>query len=453
MNSIARRLHVGLALSLLILILALGILLHLVLAEFGRQFSASRLDHDAETLLATLTFQADGSARVQGLGPVYQRPFSGHYYTILMDDIPILRSRSLWDSHLPSVPLAHGHSEVIETAGPNGQNLLLWRGGFRKQGRDLTVIVAEDLSPLADSLAGFRRYYALLGVLALIFMLVLQHLVVRRSLQSLERVRADIRRLERGEVECLGEYAPTEILPLVREINHLLRQLGQRLQRSRNALGNLAHALKTPLTLLQQLRQHPDMPPELAQTLAAHTGELQRRIDGELKRARLAGKAAPGALFDPAQEIPVLFKVLRQLHRDKDLRLHHALQANLRLAVDRQDMLELLGNLLDNACQWARCDVSCEIQADKQNVRIIVRDDGAGVAASDLDSLSQRGARLDESRPGHGLGLAIVAEIVRLYAGRLEFDSLPDKGLSVLIFLPAALADSKHSIHRKTAHT
>jgi signal transduction histidine kinase len=442
MSSLARRLHVGLAFSLLVLIVALGILLHLVLAEFGRQFSASRLDHDAEALLATLEFQTDGSARVQGLGPIYQRPFSGHYYSILVDDTQVLRSRSLWDSNLPLTPLAHGNSKISTVAGPNGQNLLLWHGGFRKQGRNITIVVAEDLSPLAHSLAGFRRYYALLGIIALALMLILQHLVVRHSLKSLEQVRTDIRRLERGELERLREHAPSEILPLVREINHLLHQLGQRLQRSRNALGNLAHALKTPLTLLQQLRQHPNMPPELAQTLATHLSELQHRIDGELKRARLAGKAAPGVLFDPNLEIPSLFKVLRQLHRDKEVRLHQQLQPHLRLAVDRQDMLELLGNLLDNACQWAQHEVTCKIYTERQNVQILVCDDGPGVVAADLYNLSQRGTRLDESKPGHGLGLAIASEIVRLYGGSLSLHSPPDSGLHVIIHLPATLADS-----------
>ena len=232
--------------------------------------------------------------------------------------------------------------------------------------------------------------------------------------------------------------------PLVTEVNRLIALMDQRLQRSRNALGNLAHALKGPLNLITQicdnetLKQHPDIRNELLQ----HTKILQQLIDHELKRARLAGSGGSGQYFYPQQELPSLEKLLLRLYEHKSLQIQHVYPDHALGDTDRDDMLELLGNLLDNACKWACHKVMYSIQQDHA-IHITVQDDGPGCNDEQLQTLTKRGVRLDESIPGHGLGLAIVKDIVNLYGGSLGFDRSPELGgLRVNIILHQETAES-----------
>jgi signal transduction histidine kinase len=264
-----------------------------------------------------------------------------------------------------------------------------------------------------------------------------QHYIVRRSFQSLNAIKNELRQLEQGAIRQLICQAPLEVQPLVTEVNRLITLMDQRLQRSRNALGNLAHALKGPLNLITQicdnetLKQYPDIRNELLQ----HTKVLQQLIDHELKRARLAGTGGSGQYFQPQDELPSLEKLLQRLYEHKSLQIHHQYPDHALGDTDRNDMLELLGNLLDNACKWANNKVVYSIQQD-QHITITVEDDGPGCSNEQLKILTQRGVKLDESVPGHGLGLAIVKDIVNLYNGEMQFDRSPELGgLRIIIKL------------------
>jgi signal transduction histidine kinase len=361
--------------------------------------------------------------------PVYLQPFSGHYFLVLFDDGELLRSRSLWDYELELPTLSPGGTELMHLAGPQDQRLLIRLAGYRKRDRDLTLAVAEDVAPIEARIARYQRWFIFGASAAVLLLLLIQRLVVRRTLRPLDRLREDVRNLAQGQAKTLDEAVPNEIRPLVRELNRLLELLGRRLERSRNALGNLAHAIKSPLNLLVQelddarLGNHPLRP-----SLQTQTERIRQLTERELRRARLAGAGNPGRHFDPSEELPALIATLQHLHQHRDLEIFCTGHPRASLAVDREDLLELLGNLLDNACKWAVSRVRFGLREVQGNLEIRVEDDGKGVSSDQLARLSERGVRMDEAIDGHGLGLAISRDITRLYEGSLDFDRSPELG-------------------------
>ncbi len=431
MSSLQRRLSGGLAIGLVLMLSGLWWLVGRAIEDFGEGFIRSRLIHDAETLISALTVPPDGPVALnQGrMASIYRTPFSGHYYLVLTDDGQTLTSRSLWDQDLEATPLPAGEQRQWTAVGPLDQPLLLWSEGLRKHGRHFTIVVAEDLTQLSEDLVRFNWSFAGLALLILILSLVLQHYVVHRSLAPLERIRREVQRLQQGAVGGLDESVPDEVRPLVHEINRLLDLFSERLQRSRHALGNLAHALKHPLSRLNQIgrRALADADPALAEELLQQTDTIRQLMERELKRARLTGRGSPGSHFDPRKEMPVMVEMLQRMAapdraaRGKPERLEIRWRSPaIVYPFDRDDMLELIGNLLDNACKWADSVVACEIRGDGRRLLLVVEDDGPGCSEEEGRRLTERGVRIDESAPGHGLGLAIVRDIVDIYKGRLE---------------------------------
>ena len=256
--------------------------------------------------------------------------------------------------------------------------------------------------------------------------------MLRRGFRQLDAVRADIRRLGRGEAGPLREDVPAEVQPLVRELNHLVTVWQGHLQRSRNAAGNLAHALKSPLQLLMQRgRENDDA------TVTEQAARMRQLLERELRQARLAGSATAAQRFAPAADIADLVATLKALHRDKTLDIATDIHSPEHLPFDQEDMLELIGNLLDNAAKWARHDIALTVAATDERVRIGVEDDGPGVDPADAETLLARGTRLDERVPGYGLGLAIASDIVKLYSGTIAMKrSETLGGLAVILDLP-----------------
>lgn len=429
MNSLAQRLHIGLGLSMILLMGLIGWLIYDQNQRLVDDLVVSRLQHDGEGLLAALQFDTEGKATlVEGsISAIYRQPLSGHYFLLVTEKAEVLRSRSLWDIELSSDKIAPGEQRVRRIIGPAEQPLLLWAGGYRKGDQNVTIMVAEDLSQLQQRLLENALLLLALTVIFLFLILFIQRRIVRNSFTPLRQLGHEIEQLERGNIDQLTETVPLEVRPLVVEVNRLLMVMGRRLERSRNALGNLAHALKGPLNLLMQLADHSKTPETLKQELHQHTATLQQQIEHELIRARLAGSGSAGQRFNPAEELPALITVLERIYRDKHIEFDcHVSQKNLN-NVDRHDLLELLGNLLDNATKWAKGRVRCSIEQSDM-IHIIVEDDGDGVSEEALTALTQRGHRIDESLPGHGLGLAIVKEIIELYDGTLKFDRSPELG-------------------------
>ncbi len=410
-RSLEASLQWTLGLVVLAALLAMTLAGFWIVRQAAEQFVAARLAHDAEALIAGLRPEVMEIGRP--LPPIYAQPFSGHYFSVRFGDGQVLRSRSLWDHAFEIAPLPPGESVLAHQAGPRDQRLLVWRAGYEKQGSRFTVAMAEDIAPLARELERLLAMGVGASLSAAVMLLLLQRWMLRRGFRRVDAVRADIQRLETGEIERLSEDVPAEVQPLVAEVNQLVKAWGSHLARSRNALGNLAHALKSPLNLI--LLHHPDTEDDPVARQALRMRELIQR---ELRRARLAGDHSPARRFRPREDIDDLVSGIRTLYADKSLDLTVEMRAPERLAFDQEDMLELIGNLLDNAAKWAVRRVHLTLRADA-TLLIRVEDDGPGVEPHTAERLATRGGRLDERTPGHGLGLAIVDDILRMHGGSL----------------------------------
>ncbi|GLO56426.1 sensor histidine kinase [Pseudomonas putida] len=435
MKSIQARLSLGLVAVLVVVGVVLA-QLTLWLFEAGLQrYLENGLRKESENLLVALVRGPSGlQLDERRISAAYQRPFSGYYFRIDFDQ-GTWRSRSLWDLDMPK-PAAPGLSDSHEL-GPEGQQLLALRADYRRLGQDISISVAQDYSPVRE---GFRRMQQIglgMGLVALILVLVLQRVTVKRSLRPLERARQQIAQLQQGQRSQLDAEVPVELAPLVGQINHLLSHTEDSLRRSRNALGNLGHALKTPLAVLLSLASSARLEglPDVREQMRAQLEHIQQRLARELNRARLAGDALPGAQFDCDAELPGLLGTLGMIHGE-GLLLERDVPPGLLLPWDREDVLELLGNLLDNACKWADCEVRLGIAPSDGGYRLWVDDDGPGIPESQRLQVLERGSRLDEQVDGHGLGLGIVRDIVEAWGGQLALLQSPLGGLRVNIDLP-----------------
>ncbi len=266
----------------------------------------------------------------------------------------------------------------------------------------------------------FKWLFPLLAAAGIALILVIQGIVIRRTFQRLDYIRAELQQLDAGNINKLNEAVPAEIYPIIKEFNHLLSLMQERLERSRNALGNLAHALKTPLNLLTQ-HLDADISATSHQQAQLQAERIRQLTERELKRARMAGLGNTTQRFDPRVELPVLVEVLAQVHHKSPRCITLDIAPTITRFGDREDMLELLGNLLDNACKWAQQQVRCQISRVAGKVQISVEDDGNGRTEAELQQMTARGVRLDESVEGHGLGLSICKDITKLYGGTLVF--------------------------------
>lgn len=440
MSSLRGRLTASLLLALVVVFIVQWLVVTLSMRRITEDYVAARLTHDAENLLAAVALDAGGAPTLTGRRGdlLYDQPFSGHYYTLVMPG-RTLRSRSLWDEQLPVAPVPAGEHRRFTITGPRAQPLLMLVMGYAKDGHPLTVAMAEDLSPVHAGMEDFRHRYLLLSMAALAALIVLQRWGIRYALRPLETIRLDLKRLASGASGHPADGAADEVRPLYQEIDRLLQLLSRRLKQSRTAIGNLAHGLKTPLTLLLRLGDDPALAahPQIAERLTRETAAIRRLIDRELKRARLAGDGQPGNRFEPAVDLPALVQVLGRLYADRGLRIDCVPPTVAGPWPDAEDMTELLGNLGDNACKWARGRVRIAAEGG-QAATLTVEDDGPGCPAEQLDRIAGRGVRLDEATEGHGLGLAIARDIVEHYGGELGFDPSPLGGLRVTVRLPSA---------------
>jgi signal transduction histidine kinase len=395
----------------------------------SESYVKTRLEHDAQSLLAAMDFNTDPALPKTALvDTIYKQPFSGHYYTIQTAQRKF-RSRSLWDTDLPIAPLEHGQSRMLRASGPQDQILLIFQTAY-KRGNDLILMsVAEDLTPILTNIANFRLRHTGISIAILALLVVLQGYIIKRNLKPLDSVRRQVENLEKGVIQQLNENVPREIYPLVRELNQQLVAIKKRLERSRNATGNLAHALKTPLTLIAQLAESEELKkfPEVRKQLLNYSETIRRNIERELKRARMAGGNVTGRQIRLLPQVNDLLATLSAMYQQKSLDVTVNISPAVQCSLERQDLLEILGNILDNAFKWAEHSVRISAQQDQQT-RLIVEDDGPGHDPQETEKLVNRGARADEKIPGHGLGLSIVAEILAEYRGELTFERSPDLG-------------------------
>lgn len=430
--------------------LAGALLLGLFRSEVQRSF-AGGLRSQLDEVSARLEWSAAGAPQLPPASlsdPRWRLPYGGLYWQVeplRAAGGAALRSRSLWDWQLavPADAVADGEVHVHQVQGPAGQTLLLLERSLRPGGNTAgawRVLVAGDLRETEAAVQRLRD--ALLGGALLLLALMLAAAWVQTGigLAPLRRLQAALAALRGGQVARLQGRFPSELQPLVDDFNGVLERQADSLAGARTQAGNLAHALKTPLAVLAQLAEQPELAgTPAAALLGEQVQRIRRQVDWHLARARAAAlQGQPGARTPLRDSAEALLRVLQRLHAGRGLRLALDLpQEELGFAGDAQDLQEMLGNLLDNACRWARQQVSLRAARSADGrICIEVDDDGPGIPPARRAQALERGQRLDESLPGSGLGLAIVAELARLYGGALSLDDSPLGGLRARLLLP-----------------
>lgn len=428
MSSLRKSLTLSLTAILVVVFVCLWASISFAISKVAQDQLLMHLEHDGDALLAGLSIDGDGRLQLleASVEAVYRQPRSGHYYLIRSPGAA-LASPSLAGAPLAIASLPPGQRSSMRIAGPDGQTVLMLARGLTLQGTPIQIAVGEDLRDLEREVKEQGVFILLVIIPILIAAVLMQRYIIGRELAPLTRAGDALQRLGRGEIERLDLALPSEVQPLVDEVNRLLVLVNRRLAQSRTAIGNLAHALKTPLALLFRLADDETLAGEARTALQEQTRVIHGRLERDLKRARLAGSRHGGSGVQLQRELADLAQVLQAIYRDKALAIAIDAPAAA-LPYDREDLLELLGNLADNACKWARSRVRIEVTEAAPGLLIRVADDGPGCPPADRERLLQRGLRLDESIPGHGLGLAICREIVDFYGGELRFEDDPALG-------------------------
>lgn len=445
-----------------------GLAVALVLAGFGlgslfrdhvlQQFQAG-LTQQLDQITARLEFSPAGEPMIDAQSlydPRWQRPYSGLYWQVDQTSPDgsyrrgVLRSRSLWDVSLQlgTDALADAAVHVHQTPGPMNSSLLVLERTVRTAGRmDVSwrLIVAADMSETTRAVQRFTGGLAASLLVLLCLLVMAAWAQVSVGLKPLRTLQRSLRDVQQARSARLQGVFPSEVQPLVDDFNRVLDQNREVLERARTQAGNLAHALKTPLSVLDHAASV-----ELdkdGSALARHVQEqvraARRHIDWHLARARVsATQRLPGQRTDVGSVVAGLVRVMERVHAGRGIHIEMQLpELPLYFAGEEQDLHEMLGNLLDNACKWAQARVVVSASPvpglEPPALRVTVHDDGPGVDDAHRDAVLARGVRLDESVPGTGLGLAIVKELAGLYGGGLELQGNGEGGLSASILLPA----------------
>lgn len=381
----------------------------------------------------------------------YQVPLSGKYWAIVAVDeggaiVGAIRSKSLWDGELPvsNEMLGETISEpgmVIfnDEIGPNDEEVRVATRAIVLPNRPtpLILLAARDVQQTSDAIGSL--FYMLFGALFSLLLLIMAALYfgVRYALRPLATVRADLEDVREGEATSLPDEYPIEIQPLSDEVNKLLEHNRDVVERARTHVGNLAHALKTPLAVL---RNEAKGDSNLDDVVRRQTEAMRANVDHYLRRAQAAARAeALGARADIRQSVESLARMLGKLFASKGIDVEVIDVPEVSFRGEKQDLEEMLGNLMENACKWARSVVEVTVERDgPDGVLIHVDDDGSGLTEEERTAAMKRGVRLDETAPGTGLGLSIVTEIAQMHKGSFELGDAPIGGLRATLRLPAA---------------
>lgn len=416
-------------------LMALAWLIHgLLLERMSREFLEGRLQ-DEVTFLEHQLRENNGRVDELQTGDYFQEVFH-HAFAIQSPNATVI-SPEAWTPLLE--PLIHAEvdgtirAEGMSLAGtPN--NILAHRTTFLIGNRSFVVIVAEDLEALERSQSELHAWTAVISVVLILLLAGTIWLGINLSMRPVVSLQAALKRLQQGEMSRITVQGPEEFRPLVQQLNLLLDSLDQRLARSREALANLSHSVKTPIAALRQILEDTTRPlnDDLRHQMASRLDDIDRQLEAELRRGQFAGPQV-GKRGCPVKQARELLWMLGRLYPEKSFELSTKLAEESRWAIEENDLNEIMGNLIDNAGKWAVRYVELMLEQSEQSLCIIVTDDGPGVNENALAALGQRGLRLDEQTPGHGLGLAIVCDIVDRYGGETRFSRAPAGGLRVSI--------------------
>jgi signal transduction histidine kinase len=443
-----------------VILLITGIVLSSVYRAASERAFDRRLNLYLRTIVAEVATPDSTPDQFQSLGePLFELPLSGWYWQVTRTDgdKPDVRSsRSLWDKKLPRLE-EQGHElttagiRIGYVDGPEGQTLRMVERpvDLGADGKFL-VMVAGDASEIFEETRAFDYYLGGTFVALSIVLVLTTIFQVRFGLAPLKRISDAIADIRSGRAERLEGEFPVEIAPLARETNALLDANREIVERARTHVGNLAHAIKTPLSVIVNEASARSGDAFAAKVLE-QADVMRDQVAHHLERARIAARLTIiGTVTEVAPAIEALRRTMEKIHRDRGVVIEVEAEASAKFRGERQDLEEMAGNLVDNACKWAESRVFIEVLVERaggaamrpgaieggSTLRIIVDDDGRGLSATERAQVSRRGQRLDESKPGSGLGLSIVVDLAALYGGSLTLGTAPIGGLRAELVLP-----------------
>jgi len=378
----------------------------------------------------------------------FQTQYSGQYWAVVAispDQTMVgdFRSKSLWDEDVPVTPdlisravTAPGVTQYGNYDGPADQRsrVAVLAIVIENRPTPLILVAAADRTP--NDVAATRFRNLLLGTMIALFggVFAAMLLGIRYSLDPLVRLQADVARVREGETQKLDGDYPSEVRPLTEELNKLIEHNREVVERARTHVGNLAHALKTPLAVLKNEASGQS---QLDNVVRRQADAMQTNVEHYLKRARMAARAETiGARTDVRPVIDGLARLLNRLFDARGIEVTVEGAASALFRGEQQDFEEMAGNLMENACKWAASEVRVRISDQAQGLVVTVEDDGAGLTEAERQAALKRGVRLDETTPGTGLGLSIVKELAELHKGELQLGVAELGGLSATLRFP-----------------
>ena len=387
--------------------------------------------------------------------PLFEVPNSGFYWQIKPLDIPGARklvSPSLATGNLKSpyelkFPADKTGKRWRNATGPDGKPIRIVEVvntvGYMADTPLYSILVAGPYDWIEDLTSHFRSRLVVALALVGLGLLAVTVVQIQFGLAPLRRIERGLAAVRSGDATELTGDLPAEIKPLQSELNALIKSNHEIIERARTQVGNLAHALKTPLAVItNEARDHGS---DFGDKVTQQAQIMRDQVSHYLDRARMAARAnviGRSTVIEPVAQ--ALKRALERIHRDKGVTINLECPAAVRFQGEQQDLEEMLGNLLDNACKWSKSNVEMKVAAlpadagAKRMLTIVVEDDGKGLSTDERAKIGKRGLRLDETTPGSGLGLSIVADIATTYHGAMTLDASPLGGLLVRLELPAA---------------
>ncbi len=453
-NSLSFRLLASSALIAIVLLAVAAFLLNALFQQALERNFDQRLKAALDGILANVELSADGTPKLQG--PIadtrFSLPLSGWYWQVSSTDKHerLLASDSLLEQHLavPDAALSKRDAEGVASFSAfdkEGKQLRVIEQRLKLFGspQDFSFLVAGNFDELKAEVASFRQ--TLLTVLGLLGAGLLLALMaqVRFGLRPLAEMQHALNDIRGGKIEMLHDNFPGEIQPVADELNLLVQANFEVIERARMQVGNLAHALKTPISVLTNEARDNKGP--LAEKVKEQIDVMRDQVNLYLDRARRAARAQTiGSATDVEPVLQSLARTLMRINRDRDLKITVDAPANLRFRGERQDLEEMVGNVMDNACKWAKSQILVKAvqllpsgDDGRSWLMLTVNDDGPGIPAGNRAAALKRGERLDESKPGSGLGMSIISETASMYGGTIELSDSEWRGLSFNLKLPS----------------
>jgi signal transduction histidine kinase len=454
-NSLALRLFLSATAWAVVILVITGIVLSSLYRQAVERAFDRRLGVYLRTLVADVASPDEANDKFpQSLGePLFELPLSGWYWQVQRVDpnkTELRSSRSLWDGGLPhlqdyGVAAGPDGSRQGYVSGPEDQRLRLVERNIDlgDEGHYL-VAVAGDAAEINEETRSFDQALIVTFSILAVVLLLTTMFQVRFGLAPLKRITDSLAAIRSGSAERLAGKFPEEIAPLARETNALIEANKEIVERARTHVGNLAHALKTPLSVMVNEAAARGGDP-FALKVLEQADIMRDQVARHLERARLAARlTVVGSVTEVEPVVTALARTMEKIHHDRGVAIEVHAEKEALFRGERPDLEEMIGNLVDNACKWASSRVAIDVVRERtdtagtgHSVRIVVDDDGRGLSPAERERVAKRGQRIDETKPGSGLGLSIVVELASLYGGELKLGTALLGGLRAELVLPA----------------